>query len=86
MIYPDKELHLFCIKWNIKDENGKSNNKELSVNEYEIELNYRTTTNNKYKVNLPSINLKEKNLIDLLKGNKISISNESEFYKELLKK
>ena len=82
----DKELHLFCIKWNIKDEIGKSNNKELSVNEYEIELNYRTTTNNKYKVNLPSINLKEKDLIDLLKGNKISIGNESEFYKELLKK
>lgn len=82
----DKELHLFCIKWNMKDEKGKPNNKELGVSEYEIELNYRTTTNYKNKVNLPSINLKEKDLIDLLKGNKISIGNESEFYKELLKK
>ena len=34
----DKELHLFCIKWNMKDEKGKPNNKELGVSEYEIKL------------------------------------------------
>lgn len=82
----DKELHLFCIKWNLKDKNGKLNNKQLDVNKYEIELNYRTTSNRKYKVKLAPINLKEKDLLDLFKGNKISIINESEFYNELLKK
>jgi hypothetical protein len=81
----DKELHLFCIKWNLKNENDSPNSKQLGTGEYDIELNYHTTTNKKYIEKLPSINLKEKDLLDIFNGNKISIGNESTFYKELLK-
>src|SRR3989339_246095 len=82
----DKELHLFCIKWNLVDKDKKANIDELGIGEYTIELNYHTTSNKKYKEEIPTINIGENNLIDLYNGGKISISNESDFYKELLNK
>jgi hypothetical protein len=82
----DKELHLFCVKWNLQDGKGNLNNNQIRVGEYSIELNYRTTTNRKYSEKFPPINLNEKNLIELYNGNKISIGEESEYFKELLKR
>lgn len=81
----DKELHLFCIKWNMKDKNGELYNAQISSGKHKIKLHYRTTSNRKYSTDLPEINISEKSLIDLYNGNKISITEESEFYKELLK-
>ncbi|WP_321282063.1 hypothetical protein [Marinifilum fragile] len=81
----DKELHLFCIKWNLKDENDNPYNHQIKSGEYSIELNYHTTSNKKYSKKLPAIKISEQDLLNLYTGTKISIGHESEFYEEILK-
>lgn len=80
----DKEMHLFFIKWNLKNFDSSPNTNQLNIGDNKIELIYHTTNNHTYSKFLPSININKNTLLDLYNGNKISIAEDSELFKKLL--